>query len=185
MKDYVEELLGTSAKKFTVTKTGGYAMCVGRGNGIISLFETDIKGKVLQVKTYDIGQNNPVDIVQLEDGSFMVTGEIPIGDAFETIWLLKTDPKGNVLLSTGTTFQKVPIKVYPNPSNNFITIDFPNHQNSNHTLKIISNTGAILKTHEGFTPNQRIDISDFPNGMYYLNLFEKENLIAVEKVLKH
>jgi len=82
-------------------------------------------------------------------------------DAYE--WLFE-----NLVLKTNTGEQKK-IKVFPNPSTDFLYLDSPSAYFS---FEIYSLTG--VKMLYGQSKNQQIDISSLPGGMYLLQILDPE-----------
>ena len=82
---------------------------------------------------------------------------------------------------------KLDIKVYPNPTNNFINIDF-NLQNSEKiTLKLMTILGQIIQEisvnkSNGFN-NETIDLSNQSSGIYFISV-ASETSNFVSKVIK-
>ena len=71
------------------------------------------------------------------------------------------------------------INVYPNPARDILNIDAQDLENSN--IKIADLFGrTILELHG----SQQINIKDLKPGIYFLQVFNKEKLIAVEKIIK-
>ncbi len=58
------------------------------------------------------------------------------------------------------------IAVYPNPSNNFVTITNAEGQN----ITIVNSLGQVVANIENATANQTIDISNFANGTYFVKV---------------
>jgi len=71
------------------------------------------------------------------------------------------------------------ISVYPNPAVNTITIDVENYES--YTLEIIDLTGKSIQRNK-LTQN-KIDVSSIENGIYFLNIFENNELVKTQKVI--
>lgn len=71
--------------------------------------------------------------------------------------------------------------IYPNPTNNNITIDTDNYKNT--TIKITNNLGKIIVIKEMNNSKEIIDLSNYSKGVYYLTLKNGDN-ISNFKVLK-
>ena len=69
--------------------------------------------------------------------------------------------------------------VYPNPSRGIFNID-NNIEEINYV--VISTLGSVLK--EGVVENQKIDISDYPTGVYFLELSVNGERL-VKKIIVH
>ncbi len=73
-------------------------------------------------------------------------------------------------------------KIYPNPSNSFLNIELENFSApKNLTVKLVNLLGQIVLDCK---QEKTLNISSLKNGIYFLQLFDKENLIATEKIIK-
>ena len=64
-----------------------------------------------------------------------------------------------------------PFSVYPNPSNDFVSLKALNDSET-YNLTIISITGAVVYTSD-FISNTVIDLSGIPKGIYFINISNK------------
>ena len=73
--------------------------------------------------------------------------------------------------------------IYPNPTINTLTLLIKNSncKKSTFFIKITDLLGREI-TREVYKEN--IDITDFQSGIYFLNIYDKENLIATKKIIK-
>ncbi len=76
------------------------------------------------------------------------------------------------------TKKSTTIKIYPNPSNRFITVDYPFKQN---TIATVYNTEGKLVQE---SKNKTIDISKLPNGIYFLSITEGNVVVGIESFKK-
>ncbi len=85
--------------------------------------------------------------------------------------------EGEKVISSQVYQKPDPIKVsiFPNPTAHFLNID--DAQNQIGTLKLFSLLGNNVKTFE-VDAQKRFDISDLPNGLYLLQIIDKQNNIA-------
>jgi len=76
--------------------------------------------------------------------------------------------------------------IYPNPSQNVLNIEFENNfNNQNYTLKIVDVLGRTSTSLSMTTSNKiSLDLSKLPNGIYFLQVWEEEQLISTKKFLK-
>jgi predicted alpha/beta superfamily hydrolase len=93
-------------------------------------------------------------------------------DAYE--WLFE-----NLVLKTNTGEQKK-IKVFPNPSTDFLYVDSPS---ANFSFDIYSLTGVRLL--HGQSADLRIDISSLPGGLYLLQIQGQEIQILNARFIKN
>lgn len=75
------------------------------------------------------------------------------------------------LTSTGILELSLPakMKLYPNPVQDVLFID-TDASLLGRTYQIISLDGVILQTHVLSSPSEKIDLSDLPEGIYFLNI---------------
>lgn len=63
------------------------------------------------------------------------------------------------------------VKLYPNPANNYINMEFSNPDNQSFSLEIYSVAGQLVDYYEDITGDRfRIDLSEMPNGPYTYKL---------------
>lgn len=74
------------------------------------------------------------------------------------------------------------VKFYPNPFNKYINIE--NKLELNLTIKIINSIGELIYINDVNTLNYKVNLTDHPNGIYYLSITDKVNSIS-EKVMKY
>jgi len=73
--------------------------------------------------------------------------------------------------------------IYPNPNNGLFSIDFPSNQNRIITIFDISGKTIFEKSIN--KSNLSIDISDYENGLYLLEIIENDNKINRYKIIKN
>lgn len=94
------------------------------------------------------------------------------------IWDLDVD----YLSSSSSGFMDQDISLYPNPTSDFINLKFDNLQAK--SLTVVNSEGAIMQKFQStFNSQSKIDVSHFPNGIYYL-IFEEENSKNIKKFIK-
>jgi len=78
------------------------------------------------------------------------------------------------------------IRIFPNPTTGIMNIEMPYFTQSDISLQIISLTGQQIfgKTAEPGISVQTIDASALPQGMYFLQILSKGQVIAVNKFVK-
>jgi len=67
-----------------------------------------------------------------------------------------------------STKEKNNFAVFPNPASNFITVKKINQENE--IINIYNSLGELVKSNSSFNEINRIDVSDLPKGIYYVNL---------------
>jgi hypothetical protein len=100
-----------------------------------------------------------VDIVR---NSF-ISNILPNGQSFNS-----ADDKANPFDQT--------VRVYPNPACSKVTVNFPEPVHENMRITILNSSGMIISSSETtIHGNQEIvDISSFPDGIYFIRLQSKE-----------
>jgi len=76
--------------------------------------------------------------------------------------------------------------VSPNPAINFINVNLPSNlfENSNYNLRIINTNGQIIKeVRLDSFKQQKINTSNFNNGLYLFEIILKDKAIVSEKVI--
>ncbi|MBL7816432.1 MAG: T9SS type A sorting domain-containing protein [Saprospiraceae bacterium] len=73
------------------------------------------------------------------------------------------------------------IKIYPNPTNNLLTIDLGNMQHA--TVTFLDILGRVMFNKESQTNQMTLDLSNFESGIYMLEVKSK-NVSIQEKVIK-
>ncbi|NJK96467.1 MAG: T9SS type A sorting domain-containing protein [Bacteroidales bacterium] len=61
-------------------------------------------------------------------------------------------------------------KLYPNPANNWIYIDFPETENSDYSVQILTMNGKLILQEKILKGINRYEMSteDLPNGLYFV-----------------
>ncbi len=77
-----------------------------------------------------------------------------------------------------SSFTENLVQVFPNPAFNFITITSSKKIGS---YQIIDIRGKIMK--QGIFENEKIDLNDLENGLYFLKLFADDNFV-LKKIIK-
>ena len=146
------------------------------------------EAELLGYNIYHKLANNPFEVVGFVEESFFVhednlqpgvhtyyvTGVYDIGESDPSeeveVELLITAIEDNV---TGETV------IYPNPAENFIHIqtDYKVHQ-----IRLQNISGQTVRTQNGISAYQRMDVNDLPQGLYLLILFTSDGIVS-EKVI--
>ena len=74
------------------------------------------------------------------------------------------------------------IAVYPNPVSQYFMITSP--QLDIDEVEIFNNAGQLVKTQKLTEVNNRINIDEFPSGVYYLRIYSDGNFVKSDKVVK-
>jgi hypothetical protein len=77
-------------------------------------------------------------------------------------------------------------QIYPNPTNNFLNVNFQNISSiDDYEIKLSDFLGRASTPLSATTKTgKEIDLSTFPKGIYFLQIWDKGKLLACEKVIK-
>lgn len=179
---------GTGADK---KADGGFVISgsVGRNNAsYVYLASVDELGDTVWTKTFGNGQNN-VDagffVQTTSDGGCVVTGESGDGSS---VYLIKTDSLGNVVISVDELLiEENSIVVYPNPFNDEATILLSENTKNKSAveLRLLDMLGRTMAETK-FNPSMgsiKFQRNKLVSGVYLLQLFSNEKLIASKKIV--
>ncbi|HRN40575.1 MAG TPA: T9SS type A sorting domain-containing protein, partial [Vicingus sp.] len=66
--------------------------------------------------------------------------------------------------------------IYPNPTNNYITIELnQNFDLSNSRIMIVNSLGEVLVNQQATDYTNKINLSNFAQGVYYVRITSNEN----------
>ncbi len=157
------------------------------------LCRTDSSGSVKWFHNYKA--NSPIDtttenylydVAQTSDGSFVATGWVsPADGSTQDVWVIKVDSMGCIMGGCSSTtgieqeVENSDFNIYPNPANYFIDleakglIDFKNC-----FVSIFDDIGHLLLKERIIENKTRIDLSDFSNGFYFIQLRNNDKIIS-------
>jgi len=147
-----------------------------------------------------IGTESPESRLQITDGDIYIS-DIEHGIIMKSpdgqCWRGTLDNSGNLNFTIvgcpGTTSsENAPelnfndkISVYPNPSNQSITINVSQHYSENLTYQITNLKGQLLDNGTINSPEKQVDISAFPDAIYILSVYEQQGYkITSRKIIK-
>ena len=80
--------------------------------------------------------------------------------------------------------ETISIKLYPNPTNNYLFLFINPIAENNFTASIIDGLGKVVLTQKNIQPtiSYSFDVTNLPKGIYYLRL-QNENTSYSEKVV--
>jgi hypothetical protein len=116
--------------------------------------------------------NNKIPVVLFLSG-FLVSSANQNGAFFELFALL---PDGSVISLANITrrkddiFSQNKIVLFPNPTNNILQLKFENQGNLQDIRYSIYSVNGKLVSQPNQTYNKQINVSDYPSGMYFLEL---------------
>lgn len=88
------------------------------------------------------------------------------------------------IVNTSHSLDFPQIKIFPNPSSDFITVKTENHKSLSQ-LKIINAQGQLLYQSMPSKEDRIVDISGWPLGCYTLLLFSEEEKLATQLFIKN
>ena len=90
--------------------------------------------------------------------------------------------KGKILVSMPITIQQIvqnsKVTIYPNPTNNIITIEILHGNFKN--IEILNILGDIVFRQSAISGKQRFDFSDFPMGVYWIVIYNKKETVIMK-----
>jgi hypothetical protein len=76
------------------------------------------------------------------------------------------------------------IKVFPNPTSNYVTLDFGNGESSVYDLKLLNNYGQVVKVISGiYTKKIKLDLNELSNGIYYIQIATEGKENGYKKII--
>jgi len=75
------------------------------------------------------------------------------------------------------------LSVYPNPADNFITIENTD-RNSSVTYELFDIQGKVLKQGSLYEENTTINISHLHKGIYFIRFIDKQSVVSINKIVK-
>jgi hypothetical protein len=93
-------------------------------------------------------------------------------------------PEDAMLSVKESTSNQMNIRIHPNPAINSIEIEIPKLNLKSLELKMIDETGNIVKSLKIISSNTTVNIADLAPGLYFCN-FLGENNYYVEKIIKN
>lgn len=111
----------------------------------------------------------------------LVSGDSPYYDREFT--LARFNIANETLGIHDTSIKLDEIKTYPNPANDFVTIQSDKNTNENIDFKIVDASGRLIKSGNSKLAN-RIDLHDLKKGIYFIQLTTKNGKVYTEKIIK-
>jgi len=137
--------------------------------------------------------NRPYSLSAIPDGFIICADgkDTTHSTGFTDAWIIKTDTNGCIIpgchLADGVievVDEHNYVKVYPNPANTQITIEFSDPQQTNiDWIEILDERGVCLDSKIVNNQTYSLNTSHFSNGLYYLAAYFKGNKRVVKKVL--
>ncbi len=153
---YTAQLMNTNPW----TSPAQYSLDVAPGGSANLVADTDTEGSGTEKYRYYLieGQSSRVDSVDVT-----VTSTLGVADQKQ---------------------EEVSVAIYPNPVSNVLTVNTTGLEGSVE-LKMVDVLGKIVLTESG-APMNKVDVSNFKNGVYLVYVYNKGDLIQTKRiVIKH
>ncbi len=102
-------------------------------------------------------------------------------------YCIGTDAQCGILTATKNIPLQDAFNIYPNPSNAYITIEKADHTFENGSIIYLTDQFGrlILQKYYNNTSQERIDITNLPNGTYFLEVVDQDHVMKYQqKVIK-
>jgi len=96
-----------------------------------------------------------------------------------SLWLDNLSFQGTVDYVEENLFSKS-IQVFPNPSSDFITLEMEDLKIKDLKIRVFNVDGKVIFENSNFKKNQKIDISNFAKGLYFVWI-NSDNKTAIKK----
>jgi hypothetical protein len=158
---------------YTITNTGVQGFDYSRMKG----FEIIPFGSLTQSDTFSVLANTIVEpikqnTVELDTSSLYTTPSISQNVIIEDC---------SALSIVENNYENNKISIYPNPANEILNISLANQINSKQQVLIFNAIGQLYKKLE-LKQSQAINISDLPNGLYFIKISNYSN--TTQKFIK-
>lgn len=96
-----------------------------------------------------------------------------------------------IVILTGIEFTDIDLKLsaYPNPATNFLNLQIENYSNKDWSYQLYNLQGELLENKNIVSHISKISMEKLPAAVYFLKVFEKQNVIAHEvktfKIIKN
>lgn len=164
-------------------------------NDYIQLCKLDTFGNIKWRRTFSqwYMSNRPYSLSALSDGFIICADgkDTTHSTGFTDAWIIKTDTNGCIIPGCHLADAVIEVvdennyvKVYPNPANTNITIEFSDPQQTKiDWIEILDERGVSLQSKIVNNQSYSLNTSHFSNGMYYLAAYFKGNKRVVKKMI--
>ncbi len=77
------------------------------------------------------------------------------------------------------------IAIYPNPTNNIIYLDFFGNRTEYNTIRITNSLGQVVREINVTNSKLKIDLTTYVKGIYFIQVTNKNQTLAIEKIIKN
>lgn len=124
---------------------------------------------------------SPYYIIATTDGGYLIYGDIYQSSTYYP-FLLKTDYIGNSApLSIPEAYKSSQYKIFPNPAKDYLLIS---GKEKSADVSIFNIQGVLMLTSQKTQLPQRLNISSFPKGLYFLKLTKGQNFELLKFIKK-
>jgi len=179
------DLIGIGGTAFTSTPGGGADSWLVKYDG---------NGNKLWQRTFNkYGGNNQHyfwDIQQTYDNGFVICGDITNFSIPEkNMWVLKLDSLGCEIANCSVGVEeeialKETVKVYPNPANSIVTLQYNETTFTNSTFKLIDVMGKEVLNKRLESTSTSIDISSYSKGVYFYQLINQKQRVSGKLIIQ-
>ena len=190
--------LDTTFNSYNLPENGSWysifdVKCLNDGkyiiNGSFNLYNGQSSNKIAKLNndgtidnTFNIGTgaNDIVWETEIqEDGKILIGGDFT---AFNNFSKNRIARLGNTILSTSDIENQLNFKIYPNPTTNFLNFE---NKRTITKIQIININGQVIKTFNQLEfVNNKIDIQELENGIYFLKINIEDNSI-IKRIIKN
>lgn len=139
-------------------------------------FQIDSTGNLMWDESFGgVSTDMPCDAIVTTDDKFIIAGNTSSWDTYggygdENCWLfeLESETTGTEMISDNN------LTIYPNPVSDQLTINLNTRQIEQASLEIVNINGHIIHK-ESFSEITNINMSRFPNGIYFIKINASNN----------
>tara|TARA_B100000508_G_scaffold138385_1_gene134344 strand:- start:26187 stop:28427 length:2241 start_codon:yes stop_codon:yes gene_type:complete len=107
-----------------------------------------------------------------------------LGTDLGGLWAYKADEFSDPFIAVESEEPKLPVKVYPNPSENGVFHVRIDDQQKELDIVVVDELGRIMKTVENIWGTGVVNISSQSNGVYTLLIKDNDRIRSVSKIMK-
>ncbi len=126
--------------------------------------------------------NDFMGVNMINDTVYTVWGDTRNG--FLNIWFQQLDVSSGASTVKDLNNNIEQISIYPNPSSNFVVLDFGTNELTNAHYEIYNVLGELITSKNVNQPKQQIDISKYTNGNYLLKFTNNKGSKAIKLIKK-
>ena len=163
--------------------------CNGGEPGYVGIgkFDKNLNKKWVKYYGNDSSDFIPIHQITTSDGGVLVAGYMnhcEINDPIAHYFILKVDSAGEYTFMREFTLPQPAVKIYPNPSQDYVSFDMPFPSGMLKWLIIYDQSGRAVKIISGNDIGKKIDIQELNCGVYLLQLTDKNDRTYTGKFVK-